>query len=160
MTESQHRGIGIGHLVSVSLALLVGKGLASLPQFEPVRSAFGLSTPPPCGNPVFRNAFLMRLRRGDCARHLSSTDSENVCRCDPSAPLHPSLPAFGLPLRAGRRRRIADEAPPRLPHPRPAPKAVVTPFASCPFLPPGAPAACYKLSAAASASNSLKISGC
>ena len=69
------------------LALLVGKGLAPLPQFEPVCSASGLSTPHPCGNPVFRNAFLTRLRRGDCARRLSGTDSEYVCQCDPSAPL-------------------------------------------------------------------------
>jgi len=77
------------------VALLAGKGLSPLPQFEPVRSASGLSTPHPCGNPVFRNAFLMRLRRGDCARHLSSTDSCYVCQCDPPAPLLSPLPAFG-----------------------------------------------------------------
>ncbi len=71
------------------------ESLATLPQFETVRSAPDLSTPHPCGNPVFRNAFLMRLRRGDCARHLSSTDSRYVCQCDTSAPLLSPLPAFG-----------------------------------------------------------------
>jgi len=52
----------------------------------------------------------------------SPAQTRKVCPyCDPSAPLLPALPAFGLPLWAGRRRRIADEAPHRLPHPRGAP---------------------------------------
>ena len=59
------------------LLRLTGKSLATLPQFEPVRSASGLSTPHPSGNTLFRNAILTRLRRGDCARHLSSTDSRD-----------------------------------------------------------------------------------
>jgi len=48
----------------------------ALPQFEPVRSASGLSTPHPSRNPKgFRNAFPTRLRRRTCARLLSRTDS-------------------------------------------------------------------------------------
>jgi hypothetical protein len=96
---------------------------ATLPQFEPVRSASGLSTPHPSRNPKgFRNAFPTRLRRRNCAPPPSQHRFARVlAHGDPSAPLLPSLPAFGLPLRAGRRRRIADEAPPRLPHPRAAP---------------------------------------
>ena len=44
------------------------ESLATLPQFEPVRSASGLSTPHPSRNPKgFRNAFLTRLRRRNCA---------------------------------------------------------------------------------------------
>ena len=68
---------------------------------------------------------LMRLRRGDCAHHLSSTDSEHVCQCDTPAPLLSPLLAFGppyardcgLPLRYGttrmNRRRSSAPRPPR-----------------------------------------------
>jgi hypothetical protein len=102
---------------------LTGKSRTTLPQFEPVRSATGLSTPHPCGNPVFRNAFLTRLRRGDCARHLSSTDSElcvpmrSLCAAPLSATgLRPHLTPAPTASRSatGRRRGIAVEAPHRV----------------------------------------------
>ena len=110
--------------------MLAGKDLATLPPFEPVRSASGLSTPHPSRNPkCFRNAFPTRLRRRTCAPPPSQHRFARVlANGDPSAPLLPSLPAFGLPLRAGRRRRIADVAPHRLPHPRAAPTSW---YASC-----------------------------
>ena len=132
---------------------------------SPVRArslATGLSTPHPRGNPLFRNAFPTRLRRRNCAPPPSRHRFARVlANGDPSAPLLPSQTAFGLPLRAGRRRRIADEAPHHAPLAQePRQKQLSRLLLPSYYCPPGAPTACYKLSAAASASNSLKISGC
>jgi len=85
---------------------LAGKSLATLPRFEPVRRAAGLSTPHPSGTQVPQR-LLTRLRRRTCAPPpFPHRFARVLTHCDPSAPLLPALPAFG--------RGVADESLTRL----------------------------------------------
>jgi hypothetical protein len=162
--------LGLSQLFIQWIASAAGEG-SGVP--SPVRAhsvATGLSTPDPSGNLVLRNTFLTRLRRGDCAHHLSSTDSESVCQHDPSAPLLSTLLAFGPTLRPRLRppaplRGGAEESQTKIRPPAPLAqekrqKESPRLLQPAPYRLPSATTACYKLSAAASASNSLKISGC
>ena len=103
---------GVSFCISFALALLAGKGLSPLPQFEPVRSASSLSTPHPSGNPVFRNAFLMRLHRWETVPSAGPHRLPRWWTDDASASSRASLPAFGPPpsARASAYRFAAERA--------------------------------------------------
>jgi len=88
------------------------KGLATLPQFEPVRSAAGLSTPHPSRNPKgFRNAFLTRLRRRNCAPPPSQ---HRFARVMPMAILLRRSFIRYRPSASRSGRGVAEESPTRL----------------------------------------------